>query len=116
MITVEAIIQLIHAGADVTLMDIKAQDLIDAVKLSHATLQDRNQEIVKLTKELEDQKKYYKNADEERTELKKELNQVHTVLDSLDGCPPKKIDDGGYYSPERTMMTRLFVYLAQRKV
>lgn len=116
MITVEAIIQLIHAGADVTVMNIDMQTLIDAIKHSHATLQETKQELAKVTKELGDQRRYYKNSEEANKDLRSEINQVHTVLDSLDGCPPKKIENGDYYSPERSLMTRLFVYLAQRKI
>lgn len=115
MITPAILIQLLHAGASVDLADIDTATLIESVKQSHQTVIEAKAELAKIQKELDNQKTYYKNADDERTELKKEINQLHTVFDSLDGCPPKDIENADYYNNKRSLMTRLFVYLAQRK-
>lgn len=71
-------------------------------------------EIEKLTKDRDEQKKMKEAYLSSRTELEKEIQQVHILLDILPGAAPRKGETEGWNNPTYNLMTRLAAYLANR--
>ncbi len=71
-------------------------------------------DIEKLTKDRDDQKKTKESYLLLRSELEKEIEQVHILLDILPGAAPRKGETNGWSAPTYNLMTRLAAYLANR--
>lgn len=84
-------------------------------------------ELLKAQEEFEKYKKenlkyegYYKSSQKEADDLRRELEQLHMIVDAVEGAPerfaPKTEDDYGSKGKERTIATRLagtFIALAK---
>jgi chromosome segregation ATPase len=71
-----------------------------------AKLNDAAEKVAKLEKELESAKSMSKYHSDARTKAESELEQLHLILDGIDGAPLKEYDNG-YGKQNRTVVTRL---------
>ena len=85
-------------------------------------LKNANARVVELEKELEAAKKDATNQKassdswcRQHNETKAELEQLHSLLDALPGCLPRKVQaEESWRSTEHAAMTRLASWLAVR--
>ena len=87
------------------------------LKTAKAEIVALQEKIVKLEKEVKQQSEYKDMYFRQKSELDKEIEAVHSLLDVLDGTIPRKtIPDTTqeWNVTKHDMMTRLAAYLAKR--
>ena len=70
--------------------------------------------IATLTKEVETQTKYYKQASNTRDDHQKEIAEANTLLTAL-GVPDKTSEEEVYYRKTLSLVTRIALYIATKK-
>jgi len=88
---------------------ITAQLGLDKAKEFEPKLLASEQRVAALEKELAQVKQTSSYYNAQKDQAQAELDAVHTVLDEIPGCLPRKLKDG--YS-EHKLMTRFAVWLA----
>jgi ketopantoate reductase len=84
------------------------------LKTALAQIEAMKADLAALTKDRDDQKKTKESYYSMRSELEKEVEQVHILLDILPGAAPRKGETTGWNTPTYNLMTRLAAYLANR--
>ena len=84
------------------------------LKTALAQIEAMKADLAALTKDRDDQKKTKESYYSSRSELEKEIEQVHILLDILPGAAPRKGETTGWNTPTYNLMTRLAAYLANR--
>ena len=84
------------------------------LKTALAQIEAMKADLAALTKDRDDQKKTKESYRLLRSELEKEIEQVHILLDILPGAAPRKGETTGWNTPTYNLMTRLAAYLANR--
>lgn len=87
------------------------------LKTAKADIKLLEEKVAKLEKDLASEKSYKEIYSKQKTELDKEIEAVHSLLDVLDGAIPRKtIPDTTqeWNVTKHDMMTRLAAYLAKR--
>lgn len=84
------------------------------LKTALAQIEAMKADLAALTKDRDDQKKAKESYYSTRSELEKEIEQVHILLDILPGAAPRKGETTGWNTPTYNLMTRLAAYLANR--
>jgi hypothetical protein len=87
------------------------------LKTAKAEIVVLQEKIVKLGTEVKQQSEYKDMYYRQKTELEKEIEAVHSLLDVLEGTIPRKtIPDATqeWNTVKHDMMTRLAAYLAKR--
>jgi hypothetical protein len=84
------------------------------LKMALAQIEAMKADLAALTKDRDDQKKTKESYYSMRSELEKEIEQVHILLDILPGAAPRKGETSGWNTPTYNLMTRLAAYLANR--
>jgi hypothetical protein len=87
------------------------------LKTAKAEIVVLQEKIVKLGTEVKQQSEYKDMYHRQKTELEKEIEAVHSLLDVLEGTIPRKtIPDAAqeWNTVKHDMMTRLAAYLAKR--
>lgn len=98
-------------------MATKTPALSTQLKTAKAEIVALQEKIVKLEKEVKQQSEYKDMYFRQKSELEKEIEAVHSLLDVLDGAIPRKtIPDTTqeWNVTKHDMMTRLAAYLAKR--
>ena len=98
-------------------MATKTPALSTQLKTAKAEIVALQEKIVKLEKEVKQQSEYKDMYFRQKSELDKEIEAVHSLLDVLDGAIPRKtIPDTTqeWNVTKHDMMTRLAAYLAKR--
>lgn len=85
---------------------------LKAIKVEHAA---QTQEVVKLRKELEQANGYKKWADDAKVKAQAELEQVHCFFDAMGEQTVARKTPAEYGQNDNSAMTRLSVFLANRK-
>jgi len=76
-------------------------------------IKELNAQVEKLTADVKRNQSSYEYADRERNELRKELDSIHTALDTLPGVPERKVADTTYGGTKEINVTgRLFAWIA----
>ena len=97
-------------------MATKTPALSTQLKTAKAEIVALQEKIVKLEKEVKQQSEYKDMYFRQKSELDKEIEAVHSLLDVLDGAIPRKtIPDTTkeWNVTKHDMMTRLAAYLAK---
>lgn len=84
------------------------------LKTALAQIEAMKADLAALTKDRDEQKKTKESYLLLRSELEKEIEQVHILLDILPGAAPRKGETTGWNTPTYNLMTRLAAYLANR--
>ena len=98
-------------------MATKTPALSTQLKTAKAEIVALQEKIVKIEKEVKQQSEYKDMYFRQKSELEKEIEAVHSLLDVLDGAIPRKtIPDTTqeWNVTKHDMMTRLAAYLAKR--
>ena len=98
-------------------MATKTPALSTQLKTAKAEIKVLEAKVVKLEKDLKQQTEYKDMYCRQKTELEKEVEAVHSLLDVLEGAIPRKtIPDASqeWNTVKHDMMTRLAAYLAKR--
>jgi predicted nucleic acid-binding Zn-ribbon protein len=98
-------------------MATKTPALSTQLKTAKAEIVVLQEKIVKLGTEVKQQSEYKDMYYRQKTELEKEIEAVHSLLDVLEGAIPRKtIPDATqeWNTVKHDMMTRLAAYLAKR--
>lgn len=100
-------------------MTAKKQSPATLLKLANAEISTLKSVIEKTTKERDSEKSCKERYDKEKTELSQELEQLHGLLDAMEGAAPRKTVGknswGGECEIENKAMTRLASWLAKSK-
>lgn len=84
------------------------------LKTALAQIETMKVDLAAITKDRDEQKKTKESYYALRSELDKEIEQVHILLDILPGAAPRKGETTGWNTPAYNLMTRLAAYLANR--
>lgn len=98
-------------------MATKTPALSTQLKTAKAEIADLQEKIIKIEKEVKQQSEYKDMYWRQKSELEKEIEAVHSLLDVLEGTVPRKtIPDATqeWNTVKHDMMTRLAAYLAKR--
>lgn len=98
-------------------MATKTPALSTQLKTAKVEIVALQEKIVKIEKEVKQQSEYKDMYFRQKSELEKEIEAVHSLLDVLDGAIPRKtIPDTTqeWNVTKHDMMTRLAAYLAKR--
>ena len=98
-------------------MATKTPALSTQLKTAKAEIKALEDKIIKLDKDVKQQSEYKDMYYRQKSELEKEIEAVHSLLDVLDGAIPRKtIPDATqeWNTIKHDMMTRLAAYLAKR--
>lgn len=98
-------------------MATKTPALSTQLKTAKAEIKALEEKIIKLDKDVKQQSEYKDMYRRQKSELEKEIEAVHSLLDVLDGTIPRKtIPDASqeWNTVKHDMMTRLAAYLAKR--
>jgi len=98
-------------------MATKTPALSTQLKTAKAEIVALQEKITKLEKDVKQQSEYKDMYYRQKTELEKEIEAVHSLLDVLEGTIPRKtIPDASqeWNTVKHDMMTRLAAYLAKR--
>lgn len=98
-------------------MATKTPALSTQLKTAKAEIVALQEKIVKLEKEVKQQSEYKDMYFRQKSELEKEIEAIHSLLDVLEGAIPRKtIPDTTqeWNVTKHDMMTRLAAYLAKR--
>ena len=98
-------------------MATKTPALSTQLKTAKAEIKALEDKIIKLDKDVKQQSEYKDMYCRQKSELEKEIEAVHSLLDVLDGAIPRKtIPDATqeWNTVKHDMMTRLAAYLAKR--
>lgn len=98
-------------------MATKTPALSTQLKTAKAEIADLQEKIIKIEKEVKQQSEYKDMYWRQKSELEKEIEAVHSLLDVLEGTVPRKtIPDSTqeWNTVKHDMMTRLAAYLAKR--
>lgn len=98
-------------------MATKTPALSTQLKTAKAEIAALQEKIIKLDKDVKQQSEYKDMYFRQKSELEKEIEAVHSLLDVLDGAIPRKtIPDATqeWNTVKHDMMTRLAAYLAKR--
>ena len=92
----------------------KSPAISTQLKAALAQIEVLKTDIAAVTKDRDEQKKTKENYLTLRSELEKEIEQVHILLDVLPGAAPRKAGEDNWRTPTYSLMTRLAAYLANR--
>ena len=98
-------------------MATKTPALSTQLKTAKAEIKALEDKIIKLDKDVKQQSEYKDMYFRQKSELEKEIEAVHSLLDVLDGAIPRKtVPDASqeWNTVKHDMMTRLAAYLAKR--
>ena len=98
-------------------MATKTPALSTQLKTAKAEIKALEYKIIKLDKDVKQQSEYKDMYCRQKSEIEKEIEAVHSLLDVLDGAIPRKtIPDitQEWNTVKHDMMTRLAAYLAKR--
>jgi len=98
-------------------MATKTPALSTQLKTAKAEIVALQEKITKLEKDVKQQSEYKDMYCRQKSELEKEIEAVHSLLDVLEGAIPRKtIPDAAqeWNTVKHDMMTRLAAYLAKR--
>ena len=98
-------------------MSTKTPALSTQLKTAKAEIKVLEDKVAKLEKDVKQQSEYKDMYCRQKTELEKEIEAVHSLLDVLEGAIPRKtIPDSTqeWNTVKHDMMTRLAAYLAKR--
>ena len=98
-------------------MATKTPALSTQLKTAKAEIKALEDKIIKLDKDVKQQSEYKDMYCRQKSELEKEIEAVHSLLDVLDGAIPRKtVPDASqeWNTVKHDMMTRLAAYLAKR--
>ena len=98
-------------------MSTKTPALSTQLKNAKSDIKVLEEKVIKLEKDVKQQSEYKDMYCRQKTELEKEIEAVHSLLDVLDGAIPRKtIPDASqeWNTVKHDMMTRLAAYLAKR--
>lgn len=98
-------------------MATKTPALSTQLKTAKAEIKALEDKIIKLDKDVKQQSEYKDMYCRQKSELEKEIEAVHSLLDVLEGAIPRKtIPDAtqDWNTVKHDMMTRLAAYLAKR--
>lgn len=98
-------------------MATKTPALSTQLKTAKAEIVALQEKVTKLEKDVKQQSDYKDMYYRQKSELEKEIEAVHSLLDVLDGAIPRKtIPDATqeWNTVKHDMMTRLAAYLAKR--
>ena len=74
-------------------------------------LKKAQEDIARLTKELESSKNIAKYSSDRASDLNKEVEELHAFFDAIPGSISRKAEDG---HTQRSAMTRMSVWLANK--
>lgn len=98
-------------------MATKTPALSTQLKTAKAEIVALQEKVIKLEKDVKQQSEVKDMYYRQKTELEKEIEAVHSLLDVLEGTIPRKtIPDASqeWNTVKHDMMTRLAAYLAKR--
>jgi len=98
-------------------MATKTPALSTQLKTAKAEIVALQEKVIKLDKDVKQQSEVKDMYYRQKTELEKEIEAVHSLLDVLEGTIPRKtIPDASqeWNTVKHDMMTRLAAYLAKR--
>lgn len=100
-------------------MTAKKTSPITLLKQANAEIAELKVSLEKVTKERDNEKSYKDHYDKEKTELSNELEQLHGLLDAIEGAAPRKTIGknswGGECEFDNKAMTRFASWLAKGK-
>ena len=98
-------------------MATKTPALSTQLKTAKAEIVALQEKVIKLDKDVKQQSEVKDMYYRQKTELEKEIEAVHSLLDVLEGAIPRKtVPDASqeWNTVKHDMMTRLAAYLAKR--
>ena len=98
-------------------MATKTPALSTQLKTAKAEIVALQEKVIKLDKDVKQQSEYKDMYCRQKSELEKEIESVHSLLDVLEGAIPRKtVPDASqeWNTVKHDMMTRLAAYLAKR--